>query len=73
MKTLPAVLGTLAFATSVLAAPLTDVAPPDPAQVLDVLSKLKAQNESTIKQRRSTAYETVKAAVLPELVDPNFG
>jgi hypothetical protein len=62
MKTFPAILGSLAFATAAIAAQLSDVAPPDAAQVLDVLAKLKAQNESTIKQRRSTAYETVKAA-----------
>jgi hypothetical protein len=62
MKTLPALLGSLAFATSGFAAQVSDVSPPDPAQVLDVLAKLKAQNEATIKQRRSSAYETVKAA-----------
>lgn len=62
MKTLAALLAFLALVPAVSAAPLTDVSAPDPAQVLDVIAKLKAQHQTTIKQRRSTAYETVKAA-----------
>ncbi len=62
MKTPRSLLALLAFLTSAYGAPLSDVAAPDTAQVLDMLAKLKAQNQATIKQRRSTAYETVKAA-----------
>lgn len=62
MKTVPAALALLALSSSAIAAPPTDIAAPDTAQVLDVLAKLKAQNEATIKQRRSSAYDIVKAA-----------
>jgi hypothetical protein len=63
MKTVSTSLVLLAFvAAAPAAAPLTDAPAPDTAQVLDALAKLKAQNEATIKQRRSSAYDIVKAA-----------
>ena len=44
------------------AAELQDAAPVDAAQVLDLLEKLKQQQKAALKQRRASAFETVKAA-----------
>ena len=54
-------------AASIVAMPafcaeLQDAPPVDPAQVLDILEKMKMQQKAALKQRRATAFEAVKAA-----------
>ncbi|MGB8168672.1 MAG: hypothetical protein WCF18_14340, partial [Chthoniobacteraceae bacterium] len=44
------------------AAELRDTAPVDSKQAIEFLEKMRAQQETTVKQRRTTALETVKAA-----------
>ena len=52
----------IALAMPAAAATLQDAPPPDLAAIRDFLAKLQAQQEAAVKQRRATAFDTVKIA-----------
>ncbi|HZJ13938.1 MAG TPA: hypothetical protein VFD27_02765 [Chthoniobacteraceae bacterium] len=52
----------IALAMPAAAATLQDAPPPDLAAIRDFLTKLQAQQEAAVKQRRASAFDTVKAA-----------
>jgi len=54
----------IALAKPAAAAPLQDAPAPDLKAIRDFLNKLHAQQEATVKQRRSTAFDSVKAAMV---------
>ena len=51
-----------ALTLSAFAAELQDAPPVDAAQVRELLDKMKQQQQAALKQRRASAFETVKAA-----------
>lgn len=52
----------LALAAPVFAAELRDTPPVDEKQILELLGKLRQQQETSMKQRRATAFDVVRAA-----------